>query len=51
MEKQTINILATGFMPFNNETINPSYEALKRLSQNWDPNKGKLTVIELPVSY
>lgn len=29
-----MNILVTGFEPFNNETINPSFEAVKRLPDN-----------------
>ena len=28
-----MNILITGFMPFGRETVNPSYEAVKRLPQ------------------
>ncbi|MBE5845039.1 MAG: hypothetical protein E7302_12860 [Butyrivibrio sp.] len=28
-------ILITGFEPFNNDTVNPSYEAVKLLKELW----------------
>ena len=44
-----MKILITGFMPFNNEPINPSFEAVKKL-----PNMiGDIEIrkLELPVTY
>ncbi|PKK97378.1 MAG: pyroglutamyl-peptidase I [Tenericutes bacterium HGW-Tenericutes-3] len=42
-------ILLTGFSPFNDEKINPSYEAIKYLPKKI--GESNLTVIELPTEF
>ncbi len=42
-------ILITGFEPFNNDTINPSYEAVKLLKD--EINGEKIVKLELPVVF
>ncbi len=47
-EKRKLRVLMTGFRPFNNEKINPSFEAVKRVAPS---EKIELIRMELPVSY
>lgn len=44
-----MNVLITGFEPFNKELINPSYEAVKLLPNEIDDIK--ITKLQLPVTY
>lgn len=44
-----MKVLITGFDPFNQETINPAYEAIKRLPDSY--NDVQLTKIEIPTSF
>ena len=49
VEVMNMNLLITGFDPFNNETINPAYQAVKIL-----PNKiGEINItkLEIPTSF
>jgi len=42
-------ILITGFMPFGGETINPSYEAIKKM--NCENIKAEVLKLEVPTAY
>ena len=43
-------ILTTGFAPFGGETINPSYEAVRLLPDNYR-RATRITKLELPVTF
>ena len=44
-----LKILITGFDPFNNETINPAFEAIKKLNSSYDDIE--ITKLEIPTSF
>lgn len=49
-----MKILMTGFAPFGGETINPSWEAVSKLPDQFQTSKGvqaELVKYEMPVSY
>lgn len=51
---KTMKILLTGFAPFGGETINPSWEAVSKLPEQFITEKGEKAVTvkyQLPVSY
>ena len=49
-----MKILITGFAPFGGEAVNPSWEAVSRLPEQFQTSKGEAAVLskhQMPVSY